>query len=284
MHTIAHDGPRARHGVPRLQRAQLPAARAPVPGARRARRSASEMSFSVCCDRCALEYSGRRPFAQPRNAAEPALPWRSLWEIGRWLRTARRSLDEADYERHSLGAFLDERGYSQRFRRHFLVPLTSALWSTAPGRALEFPAAYAIRFFDHHGMLGLRPLPLAHGERRVAHVRPRALRAARRPGLQLGLGVRSLRRDARRRRADGRRRGASVASTRWWSPRTPTRRSGCSPTRATRSGASSARSGTPTNEAVLHTDSVAPPARPRGPRLLELPRSATTAGRRSRTT
>src|SRR5947209_11382594 len=37
--------------------------------------------------------------------------------------------------------------------RSFLVPLTSALWSTAPGRALEFPAAYAIRFFDNHGML-----------------------------------------------------------------------------------------------------------------------------------
>src|SRR5207249_2072300 len=31
------------------------------------RTQASEMSFSVSCGRCGLEYSGRRPFAQPRN-------------------------------------------------------------------------------------------------------------------------------------------------------------------------------------------------------------------------
>ena len=87
------------------------------------------------------------------NAASPSF-LALLWEIGRWLRTARPSLDETDYESHSLQQYLDERRFSQRFRRHFLVPLTSALWSTAPGRALEFPAAYAIRFFENHGMLG----------------------------------------------------------------------------------------------------------------------------------
>ena len=73
-----------------------------------------------------------------------------MWEIGRWLRTRAGHGDETQ----SLAEYLDEHGFSRRFRRHFLVPLTSALWSTAPGRALEFPAAYAIRFFDNHGMLG----------------------------------------------------------------------------------------------------------------------------------
>src|SRR5919204_3049350 len=113
----------------------------------------SEMSFSVTCGGCGLEYSGPRPFAQPTNAARPGF-LALLWEIGRWLRTARGSLDEADCEGWSLDHYLDEHRYSRRFRGHFLVPLTSALWSTAPGRALEFPAAYAIRFFDNHGMLG----------------------------------------------------------------------------------------------------------------------------------
>jgi predicted NAD/FAD-binding protein len=153
----------------------------------------SEMSFSVSCDGCGLEYSGRRPLAQLRNAASARFA-ALIWEIGRWLRTARRSLDEADYERHSLDAYLDERGYSQRFRRHFLVPLTSALWSTAPGRALEFPAAYAIRFFDNHGMLGFDRF----GWRAVTggsqtYVQEIAARLG--PGLRLGLGARSLRRD-----------------------------------------------------------------------------------------
>ncbi len=154
----------------------------------------SDMSFSVGCDRCGLEYSGRRPFAQRRNTASPRFA-ALLWEIGRWLRTARRSLGEADYEQHSLQAYLDEHGYSHRFRRHFLVPLTSALWSTAPGRALEFPAAYAIRFFDNHGMLGFGRFSW-RTVRGGADTYVRALSDRLGPSLRLGLGARSLRRDS----------------------------------------------------------------------------------------
>jgi len=115
----------------------------------------SEMSFSVVCDDCGLEYAGRRPFAQWRNAT--SAPFGSLlWEIGRWLRTARESVETEDWENRSLAEYLAARRYSAAFRRHFIVPLTSALWSAAPTRTLEIPAAYAIRFFDNHGMLGLR--------------------------------------------------------------------------------------------------------------------------------
>jgi predicted NAD/FAD-binding protein len=152
----------------------------------------SEMSFSVSCDGCGLEYSGRRPFAQARNAASPRFHG-LLWEIGRWLRTARRSLDEADYERHTLRGYLDERGYSRRFREHFIVPLTSALWSTAPGRSLDFPAAYAIRFFDNHGMLGFgrfRWLAVAGGSRSYVHELLGRLGGR----VRLGLGVRAIHR------------------------------------------------------------------------------------------
>ncbi|MBA2333131.1 MAG: FAD-dependent oxidoreductase [Actinobacteria bacterium] len=154
----------------------------------------SQMSFSVGCAACGLEYSGRRPFAQRRSLASPRFA-SLLWEIGRWLRTARRSLDDADYEQHTLEAYLDQHGYSRRFRRHFLVPLTSALWSTAPGRALEFPAAHAIRFFDNHGMLGLRRFAwrtVSGGSDTYV----RGLVELLGPRLKLGLGVRSLRRDA----------------------------------------------------------------------------------------
>lgn len=147
----------------------------------------SDMSFSVSCSGCGLEYSGRRPFAQPSNAARP--PFLSLlWEVGRWLRTARPEDDT-----QSLAEYLDVHGYSQRFRRHFLVPLTSALWSTAPGRALEFPAAYAIRFFDNHGMLGFgrfRWRTVTGGSRRYVD----AIAARLGDRLRLGQGVRSVRR------------------------------------------------------------------------------------------
>ena len=147
----------------------------------------SEMSFSVSCGGCGLEYSGRRPFAQRRNAARPGF-LALVWEIGRWLRTA-----QPEDESQSLAEYLDEHGYSQRFRRHFFVPLTSALWSTAPGRALEFPAAYAIRFFDNHGMLGFgrfRWRTVTGGSR--CYVDAIAERLGGR--LRLGRCVRSIRR------------------------------------------------------------------------------------------
>ncbi len=154
---------------------------------------ASEMSFSVTCP-CGLEYSGRRPFAQPRRAVDRRFH-RLLWEIGRWLRTARRSLDEMDCERWTLERYLEERRFSGEFRRHFLVPLTAALWSTAPGRALEYPAAAAIRFFDNHGMLGLRRFRWRYvtgGSDTYVTALARVLG----PRLRLGDPVHSLRRDA----------------------------------------------------------------------------------------
>ncbi len=152
------------------------------------------MSFSVSCRHCGLEYSGRRPFARVRNASSPGF-LALVWEIGRWLRTARASLERADYEDVSLEQYLDRNRYSQRFRRHFLVPLTAALWSTAPGRALEFPAAYAIRFLDNHGMLGFGRFgwrTVTGGSR--SYVDAIAERLGGR--LHLGGGVRSLRRGA----------------------------------------------------------------------------------------
>lgn len=152
----------------------------------------AEMSFSVSCGGCGLEWSGRRPFAQPRRALDPRFLG-LLREVGRWLRTARESLGEADYEERTLEEWASERRYSQRFRSHYLVPLTAALWSTAPERALDFPAAYAIRFFDRHGMLGFRRFRwrsvVGGAETYVG-----ALLGRFAGDTRLGLGVRGLRR------------------------------------------------------------------------------------------
>jgi uncharacterized protein len=148
----------------------------------------SEMSFSVACGECGLEWSGRRPFAQPRNVASPRF-LRLLLEVTRWLRTAASTLDTS--EGLSLGQYVERHGYSEGFRTHFLVPLTSALWSTAPERALDFPAAYAIRFFDHHGMLGFGRFPwrtVTGGSRRYVEALLERLRGP----AHIGLGVRAV--------------------------------------------------------------------------------------------
>src|SRR6187401_2272286 len=152
----------------------------------------SEMSFSVGCDRCSLEWSGRRPFAQPLNAASPRC-LAFLVEVSRWLRTARRALEDGSYGDRTLLDFITDRGYSRLFRDHFLVPLTSALWSTAPERALEFPAGYAIRFFNQHGMLGFGRFDwrtVAGGSRAYVAALCERLRGR----VHVGLGVRELRR------------------------------------------------------------------------------------------
>src|SRR5438094_1514769 len=150
----------------------------------------SEMSFSVSCGDCGLEWSGRRPFAQKRNLVSRQ-HLGLLAEVARWLRTAVSTLDAS--EGLSLGQYSERHGYSRRFRSHFLVPLTSALWSTAPERALDFPASYAIRFFEHHGMLGFgrfRWRTVTGGSRGYV----RAL-LERLPGrVHLGRGVRAIQR------------------------------------------------------------------------------------------
>ncbi len=101
----------------------------------------STMSISVECA-CGVAWSSRRPW----------LAGRLLGEIVRFLRTAWR----ADAAGKTFDEFIDDEGYSDAFRWHFAVPMTSALWSAAPADALSFPAAYAIDFFRNHGMLGFR--------------------------------------------------------------------------------------------------------------------------------
>lgn len=113
----------------------------------------SDMSFSVSCRRCDLEYSGRI-WRQPRDLMRPGMV-RLLAEITRFLRTGTRALEER-HARSTLGQFVAAEGYSQSFRDHFIVPFAAALWSTAPGRTLDFPAPYAVRFFQNHGLVGFR--------------------------------------------------------------------------------------------------------------------------------
>jgi predicted NAD/FAD-binding protein len=115
----------------------------------------SEMSFAVSCRGCGLEYSGRRPFAQARNAIRPS-HYRLLWDIGRFMRTAEAALQSGRLEGLTLDEYVRTDRFSPDFRNHFLVPLTAALWSTSPQQSADFPIDHAVRFFAHHSMLGFR--------------------------------------------------------------------------------------------------------------------------------
>ncbi|MFD5764668.1 NAD(P)/FAD-dependent oxidoreductase [Streptomyces sp. NPDC127049] len=120
----------------------------------------SEMSMSVRCDGCGLEYAGARG---PRgllgggNLRRPR-HLRMLAEVPRFHRAARRLLASGDDTR-TLGTFLRRGGFSPYFVGHFAIPLVSCVWSCAPDTALQYPAAYLFRFLDHHGLLSVTGSP-----------------------------------------------------------------------------------------------------------------------------
>ena len=123
---------------------------------------ASDMSFGVRCDDCGLEYAGSRGvrgvLAQPARIANPRY-LRMLAEVRRFHRHARSVLLDPTADRLSLGDFLEQGGYSDYCRDHFVMPLTGAIWSSSPTQMHEFPARYLIRFFANHGMLTVRHSP-----------------------------------------------------------------------------------------------------------------------------
>ncbi|MFK0219165.1 NAD(P)/FAD-dependent oxidoreductase [Streptomyces vinaceus] len=122
----------------------------------------SEMSMSVRCDGCRLEYAGARGPAG-LFTGRPALRGRYLRllaEVPLFHRRARRLLAAGGADqRLTLRAFLAEGGFSPYFVGHFITPLVSAVWSCPGDTALEYPAAYLFRFLDHHGLLSVTGSP-----------------------------------------------------------------------------------------------------------------------------
>ncbi|WP_128817099.1 NAD(P)/FAD-dependent oxidoreductase [Streptomyces sp. S063] len=125
----------------------------------------AEMSMSVRCEGCGLEYAGARGpaglFAQPRSAVRgPYL--RMLAEVPRFHRAARAllALPQSGTSEMTLGEFARRGRFSPYFHAHFLTPMVSAVWSCDPVTALRYPARYLFRFLDHHGMLTVGDSPV----------------------------------------------------------------------------------------------------------------------------
>ncbi|MBE3002099.1 FAD-dependent oxidoreductase [Nocardiopsis sp. HNM0947] len=118
----------------------------------------TEMSMSVSCRGCGLEYAGARGLRAllPGRTRRSVSYLRMLTEIPRFHRAARRLLAQGETDSGAgptLGDFVDRHGFSRYFTAHFLLPLVSAVWSCPAGTALDYPARYLFVFLNHHGML-----------------------------------------------------------------------------------------------------------------------------------
>ena len=125
----------------------------------------SDMSMSVRCDGCGLEYAGARGlsglFAQPRSLLRGRY-LRMLTEVRSFHAAARAVLaDGTDGSQQdvTLAGFLAAGGYSAYFVSHFMTPVVSAVWSCSPTTAGAYPARYLFEFLDNHGMLSVTGSP-----------------------------------------------------------------------------------------------------------------------------
>ncbi|PWV54705.1 NAD(P)/FAD-dependent oxidoreductase [Nocardiopsis sp. L17-MgMaSL7] len=124
----------------------------------------TEMSLSVSCEGCGLEYAGARGVRAlwPSGSRRSADHVRMLLDIPRFHQAARRLVSVArrvdpggTVVGPTLGEFADRHRFSPYFTAHFLLPLVSAVWSCPAGTALDYPARHLFGFLEHHGMLGV---------------------------------------------------------------------------------------------------------------------------------
>jgi predicted NAD/FAD-binding protein len=123
----------------------------------------TEMSMSITCDECGLEYAGGRGprgvLADPRRLADPRFV-RLLGQVVRFHRRAAAFLRESPYDdTTTFGLFLARQGFDEYFVAHYAMPVVSCVWSAGRADALSYPARYLFKFLDNHGMLRLTGSP-----------------------------------------------------------------------------------------------------------------------------
>jgi len=121
----------------------------------------SEMSMSVHCDGCGLEYAGSKGFgglfAHRSNVLRPRY-LAMLAQVKYFHRRARVVL-ESDDDQLTLQEFLTAGRFTTYFTNHFMLPLVAAVWSCGFDGARGYPARYLFTFLDNHGMLTVTGSP-----------------------------------------------------------------------------------------------------------------------------
>lgn len=122
----------------------------------------TEMSMSINCQGCGLQYAGGRGLkgiaAQPWRLLNPRFV-HMLFNVPRFFRQATQVLQSNEFDTMTWGEFLQVNKFNSYFVKHFAIPLVSCVWSSGDEDALEYPAKHLFEFLGHHGMLTIGNSP-----------------------------------------------------------------------------------------------------------------------------
>ncbi|MEM9396601.1 MAG: FAD-dependent oxidoreductase [Pseudomonadota bacterium] len=157
------------------------------------------MGFSVRDEDSGLEYAGTNLdalFAQRKNLLSPRF-LRMVKDILRFNKESLIDLESGTLSsEETLGSYLDRNGYSEGFKREYLIAMGSAIWSSDCVSMMEFPVQFFIRFFKNHGLLSVKNRPqwrvIEGGSRE--YLRPLCRRFEDR--IHLDTPIKKIRRDA----------------------------------------------------------------------------------------
>ncbi len=157
-----------------------------------------DMSFGVSCRRCGIEYSSRGLaglFARRVQVVRPAVH-RMAVDVLRFNAWGRRAAARPGDDDETIGDLLAAGRFGRDFFRHYLLPMSSAIWSAGADDAHRLPLRFLLTFFANHGLLQVRGQPpwrtVTGGSRRYVEALVRPFRDR----LRLGAAVGRIRRHA----------------------------------------------------------------------------------------
>ena len=123
----------------------------------------TEMSMSINCKGCGLQYAGGRGakgiLAKPIKLLDLRF-LKLLIDVPKFYKSARNLLESDTNSEMTWGEFLAKNKFNKYFINHYAVPVVSCVWSSGDGDSLQYPARHLFEFLNHHGMLELGNSPL----------------------------------------------------------------------------------------------------------------------------
>jgi predicted NAD/FAD-binding protein len=117
----------------------------------------TDMGFAVYHEESGLEYNGSSMgglFTQRKNIFNFKFI-KMLLEIMKFNKKSMELLESAGNEDLTIREYVKSLGLGDDFLLKFLVPMSSAVWSTPEDKMMDFPAKSLVQFFYNHGFLGV---------------------------------------------------------------------------------------------------------------------------------